>query len=240
MTILKWIVVISIAVSFQNISWSQNTAFGVKGGMTIGLQTWNDFERDPLFSYHGIGFIESAPEDNAFAIFAQAGYHVKGSAIRNRLGVNVVTNQINRVPPQTFEFKTISLTLGGKQKYDLSFGKAYYMIGIRGDYTLSTNLNEYEFFSAYFNYPVDDFVQKFNYGGTIGGGLEFPFAELISGLVEFTVNPDFSYQYRQGQINGVRNPVTGNNSSIGERLIRNVTLELTVGLRFLRKVIYID
>ncbi len=223
---------------------AQSYAFGLKGGPTIGMQNWNGFQRNALFAYHGIAFIESAPEENAFAIFAQLGYHMKGSAIRNQIVANIFNNQIERLPPQRFEFQTISLTLGGKQKYDFGLNnKAYYLLGIRGDYTVGTNLKEYEFFSSFLNtliYPIDGFVQKFNYGATVGGGLEFPFSEFIAGLVEFTVNPDFSYQYRQPQINAVYNPYTNNNETIGERLIRNVTFEITIGIRFLHKIVYVD
>lgn len=243
MMLARWIGIVVVMLVTTNTSLAQSYAFGAKGGLTIGVQAWNGFERDPLFSYHAVGFIESAPEDNAFAIFAQAGYHVKGSALRNRLGVNLGTNQINRVPPQTFEFRTISLTLGGKQKIDFGIGKTYYLIGIRGDYTLNTNLSEYESLFNAFSvtiFPVDDFVQQFNYGATVGGGFEFPLNDLMSGLVEFTVNPDFSYQYRQPQINGAYDPFSGNNRTLPERLIRNVTLELTVGLRFLHRIIYVD
>ena len=61
-------------------------AFGIKGGPTIGLQQWEGFEQDPLFKYHGIAFIESISEENAFGVFAQLGYHQKGSMRRRTKG----------------------------------------------------------------------------------------------------------------------------------------------------------
>ena len=220
----------------------QSYAFGIKGGMTIGVQQWNSFEQDPLFKYHGIAFIESAPEDEAFAVFAQLGYHVKGSAIRNRNFVNPRNNEIFRLPTQEFQFHNISLTAGGKQKYDFGIkSKAYYLIGVRGDYTVDTNLEEYEdAFNISAIFPVEPFVNRFNFGVTVGGGLEFPFSELIGGILEVTVNPDFSRQYEQPQINNIINPFTSQNRTIPERLIRNITFEVSLGLRFLNKVIYID
>lgn len=232
-------------MGFAQLQWAQGFAFGAKGGLTLGVQDWNGFEQDPLFKYHGILFIESLTEDTGLALFAQAGYHVKGSAIRNQIAFGVLnSNQVFRLPPREFQFKNISLTAGVKKKYDIGGNKkAYYLFGLRGDYTVGTNLEQYELFTELYNtliFPINGFVQEFNYGATVGGGLEFPIAELVGTVLEFTVNPDFSYQYRQPQINSVYNPYTGNNSSIGERLIRNLTIEVTAGFRFLRKIEYID
>ena len=226
---------------------AQSYAFGVKGGLTLGVQNWNDFEQDPLIKYHGIAFIESASEGNEFAIFAQAGYHVKGSAIRNRRFVNRLTGNLFKPPPREFKFNNVSLTLGGKQKFDLGISnKMYYMFGVRGDYTVSTNLGEYTDFNnrnpGYAIYPFDEptFIRDFNYGMTVGGGVEMPFSDYISGVLEFTVNPDFSYQYRQPEIPNVLDPYTGNTRSIRERQIRNITFEVSLGLRFLHIIEYID
>lgn len=230
-------------------AWSslsaQSTAFGIKGGLTIGVQQWNGFQQDPLFKYNGILFVESAPEGNEFAVFAQAGYHIKGSAIRNRnVRDRFDDTKVYRLPAQDFQFRNISLVLGGKQKYDFSAAaKAYYLIGIRGDYTVSTNLKEYEAINLLYNslyFPIDGFVNKWNYGVTVGGGLEFPFAELVGGIIELTVNPDFSRQYRQPEIPNVYDPFTGGSRTIPERLIRNITFEVTVGLRLIHKVVYVD
>ena len=228
-------------------SGAQSYAFGVKGGLTMGIQNWNGFDRDPLIAYHGIAFIESAPEGNEFALFAQAGYHVKGSAIRNRNFTNILTGNAFRAPPREFRFNNVSLTLGGKQKFDFSgSNKVYYMFGIRGDYTVSTNLGEYSVFNerypAYSIYPFDEptFIRNFNYGMTVGGGIEIPFSELVGAILEFTVNPDFSFQYRQPEIPNVLDPYTGNTRSVPEREIRNITFEVTLGFRFLNIVEYID
>jgi len=222
---------------------AQSYAFGVKGGLTVGFQKWDLFEQDPSFKYHGIAFIETAPEDNAFAVFAQAGYHIKGSAIRNRNLINQNTGDVFRPPAREFLFKNVSLTAGAKQKFDYGSkdSKVYYMIGIRGDYTIGTNLEIYEQINnVFFIYPSNGGVRKFNYGVTVGGGMELPFSEYISGLIEFSVNPDFSLQYQQPPLNGIYNPFTGQNTTLRERKITNTTFELSVGLRFLVIVEYID
>jgi opacity protein-like surface antigen len=221
-----------------------STAFGVKGGASLAIQQWDGYQRRPLFAYHGIAFIESVPEANEFAIFAQLGWHQKGSSEGGFLVTDPVTGERFRASTRKFIFNNIALTLGGKQKYDLwSNSKWYYMIGLRGEYTISTNLDQYfDEDNPNFNffYPIPPFVEEWNYGVTVGGGIEFPFSELVSGLVEFTVNPDFSNQYIQPEIPNVRDPITGQLRSIPSSTIRNTVLELTIGIRFLRKVIYID
>lgn len=224
---------------------AQSYAFGVKGGLTLGVQNWDGFDRDPLYKYHGILFIESAPEGNEFALFAQAGYHVKGSAIRNRNFRDINGNTF-RPPAREFRFNNVSLSVGGKQKYDFTGdSKFYYMFGIRGDYTVNTNLGDYSSFIERYGiaiYPIDSytFINRFNYGAILGGGIELPFTELVGAILEFSVNPDFSYQYRQPEIGQIYNHYTGQNGVIRERKIRNVTFELTLGFRFVNKVVYID
>jgi len=224
--------------------YAQGTVYGVKGGLTLGVQKWNNFDQDPLIKYHGIVFVESSDETANFGVFAQAGYHLKGSALRNRNFFNPINGDIFRPPAQEFIFRNLSLTLGAKKKYALTDAtKAYYLLGFRGDYTLGTNLDEYrqlnEFNGGLF-FPDDSFVRKWNYGVTVGGGLEFALGELIGAMLEFTVNPDFSQQYRQPAISNVRDPFTGQNRTIPERTIRNITFEISAGFRFLRKVEYID
>ncbi|MEL6866415.1 MAG: hypothetical protein AAFP19_18465 [Bacteroidota bacterium] len=223
-------------------AWSQSFFFGLKGGPSLGVQNWNGFERDPLFKYHVTSFIETAQEDARFALFAQLGYHLKGSAIRNRNFFNPINGQTFRPPPQEFIFRNIVLSVGAKRKYQLNNSMVYYMLGIRGDYTVSTNLDEFNtaFNSVFTTFPQPDGVQEFNYGVIIGGGIEFPITEFIGAMVELTVNPDFSRQYRQPPAQNVYDPFTGNNITISEREITNNTVELSIGFRFLRKVEYIE
>ena len=35
---------------------AQSFAWGLKGGMTVGTQKWDNRSRDPLIKYHGIAF----------------------------------------------------------------------------------------------------------------------------------------------------------------------------------------
>ncbi|PSR14292.1 MAG: hypothetical protein DA408_15225 [Bacteroidetes bacterium] len=230
------------------------TYYGIKGGLTIGTQQWNTFDRDPLIGYHTILTVESLPVEDKFSLFAQVGYHLKGSAIRRSLFGNPFNANLVSFPPQKFEFHNISLSVGAKQVFgEVNKSKLYYLFGIRGDYTMGTNLDEYEIFverNPNFAgiYPLNIYysgetllgVRRLNYGFLAGGGITLPFSEFVEGLLEFTVNPDFSLQYEQPSIPNVVDPFSGQTRSIPERKIRNLTFEITVGFRFLKKVEYID
>ena len=223
---------------------AQTFAWGVKGGLLVGLQKWEGLNRDPLIKYQGSMFIESVPEGNEFSLFAQGGLHLKGSAIRNQRYFFSNGEEYN--PPTTeFIFRNASIVLGAKQKFDFGArdAKKFYSFGIRADYTISTNLDDFrsETRLAPATFPDDRFVRKFNYGATVGGGLEFPINELIGTIIELTINPDVSFQYRQPPFSNVTNPSNPSQLiSIPERKIVNVSMELSVGFRFLRKVEYID
>jgi hypothetical protein len=232
--------------------FAQGYAFGIKGGPSAGFQRWdNSFQRDPLLRYHGIVFIESISEDSRFALFAQGGLHVKGSAVRTpRITALDQNNQLINIPSRStnFQFRNFSVSVGAKQRLNLGLGnsKLYYMFGIRGDYTISTQLgpkefNQYDWYAIY--YPQQEYVRKINYGAIFGGGIEVPFSDLIGMVFELTVNPDFSKQYFQPALNNIINPNPYGGSSlinIPQRQINNTTIELTLGFRFLHKIIYID
>lgn len=228
--------------------FGQGSVFGVKGGLSIGTQNWgNSFQRDPMFNYHGDIFVESLPEANQWSLYAQLGYHSRGSAIRNRNFFNPINNNFFRPPADIFLFHNAVLALGAKQKFDMGLdSKWFYSFALRGEFTFDTNLDIYsrfnEQFPAFSIYPFDDsfYINEFNYGFSGGAGMEFSFSEFIGASLEFTVNPDFSLQYRQPAIPNVRDPWSGQNTTIPERRIRNMTFELTAGFRFLRKVQYLD
>lgn len=234
----------ALSVFFLNEATAQGSYFGLKGGLTLGIQQWNSFEQDPLVKYHGIAFIESLEETGQFALFAQAGYHLKGSAIRNRNFISPINGNVFRPPAQQFIFRNASVTVGAKKKSWLGdAARWHYLIGLRGDYTISTNLDEYRQINEFSNslfFPDDNFVRKVNYGLTLGGGIEYDLGEFVGAVLEFTLNPDLSFQYKQPSIPNVTDPYTGQSRTLSERSIRNVTLEVTLGIRFLRKVEYID
>ncbi|TNE68457.1 MAG: hypothetical protein EP344_01280 [Bacteroidetes bacterium] len=223
---------------------AQSTAFVLNGGLSIGLQKWdNSFERQPLYKYHAALAIESVNNENDNAsIFAQIGYHVRGSATRFRFfyqggGIDQFSEE--------FQFRNISLILGGKQKFPFGDrGRYFYYGGIRGDYTVSTNIDELTEskppqYTIY--YPYEGAMNRWMAGVSLGGGIEFPFSELVGGQLTLSVHPDFLLQYNQPAIANVIDPFyPGQTTTIPERRIRNITVELSFGLRLLRKVVYVD
>ncbi len=219
---------------------AQSFAWGIKGGLTTGYQKWENTPQGLLFKYHGALYIESLPAGNDFALFAQAGYHIKGSAIRNQQA-NLGSGGVYRPPAQEFLFRNVSVIVGAKQKFDFNnVSKSFYSFGLRGDYTLSTNLSSFRENGLVSYFPADPFVRKFNYGAYIGGGLEFAFRDLVGAVVELSVSPDFSFQYQQPGGLQVTNPFNFQNITLPERKIMNVVLELSVGIRLLRIVEYVD
>jgi hypothetical protein len=221
--------------------------FGLKGGATLSDQQWTNFERDPLLAAHAIAFVETLPEQGKFSLFAQLGYHVKGSSLLPRTFFNPAFNEYFRSSSQSFRFYNLSLVLGAKQRFAQKNKLGlYYLFGPRLDYTFDTNLDQYTQFNNQFPqyaiYPFDDkqFIREFNYGFTAGGGMELPLSEMIGLMLEFTVNPDFSFQYQQPPIPNVLDTFTNQTVTIPERRIRNLTFEVTAGFRFWRKIEYID
>lgn len=238
--ILKWSFsfLLCLLLSFspsQEIK-AQGFYFGPKGGSVIGFQNWNGFERDPLFSYHGDMFIESLDEKGTGSLFASIGYHVRGSATR------IINPLLNYNYTQGFRFNNISLMAGAKKRFKTTGSwSSYYHVGVRGEYTVSTdfgiagnNVAQSLFF------PVEELTNKITYGISGGVGAEYFLSEFVTPFFEFTISPDLSFQYQQPAIDNVTNPYTGQLTSIGQREIRNFSMELTIGLKLLRKVVYVD
>ena len=230
---LTWILIFHVDTSAQRFHW------GPKGGLSIGLQNWNGTNRNALIAPHGSLFMESYREDGGGSMYGQLGYHVRGSS------ENVTFENAGGIPTnrsrQRYQFNNISLQVGAKNRLNSYTAKRpYYSFGLRLEYTISTNLSEFEDAQASGYFPLDAFVNKFNYGASVSFGYEFPFSDLIGGIIEVSINPDLSKQYAQPQIPGVIDPVFGGTRTLPEQSVRNISVELSVGFRFLRKVIYIE
>jgi hypothetical protein len=222
---------------------AQSTAYVFQAGPTIGFQRWdNTFERDPLFQYHAALAIETVNnEDDRDALFMQIGYHVKGSANRFRFfyqggGIDSYSEQ--------FKFNNLSLILGFKRHIPQNEATRYfYFGGLRGDYTLSTNIDDLASSNPYapLYYPFIGSMNRWMFGLSLGGGLEFKLGELVGGQLKLSLHPDLTLQYNQPSLENVLNPYSpGTTTTIPERRIRNNALELSVGIRLLRKVVYVD
>ena len=240
MRYLKIIFLLINLFLIKNINAQNGFAWGVKGGLTAGRQNTNNSNSQFLPRYHGALFIESLAEDNKSAMYAQAGYHVRGSAYRYFGAFNIPgTNQTFRPSTSTFQFRNIAAIVGFKKYKPINEDLRYFFnFGVRGEYTLSTNLpSQSAGLGGYF--LVSEAVRKFNYGTTIGAGIEKKMSDLFGLVGEISISPDLSKQYYSPPTIGF-NPYTLQNETYSERSIRNFSLEISFGLRYLRKVVYVD
>ena len=219
-------------------SVAQSFIFGPKLGPTLGLQQWNGIQRDVLLTGHASVFIESYEEDNPSSLYAQLGYHVRGSAERD-IVVNAFQGDTFRRNVK-YKFNNVSLLLGAKRILNLEPEfKPFYTLGVRAEYTLSTNLDRFEGSAFQLYFPSNFFVNKFNYGISAGGGFQYEMNDLIGGTVELTISPDISKQYEQQAIPNIIDPRNvGSTRTLPEQNVRNLSVEISVSLRLLRKVEY--
>lgn len=231
---MKYIFVLILAISGIVSGHAQSYAFGVKGGLSLGIQKWNGFGgREPLIRPHGDLFIESHNNETGSSLFAQLGHHTRGSALRFFAYYDPVFNQNIESTTSAIEFRNIVLGVGAKKRYDFGAGKAYYMIGLRGEYTYETEMGGYLF-------GYEGLENKWLIGALFGGGYEFPFGRFVSGLLEASIHPDFSKQiYLPPQDTGYTDN-NGNRIILREQNVANVSIEVTLGLRFLREITYYD
>lgn len=244
MNCTKWICCFGLFLLTFTSGFGQGFIFGPKIGPSIAVQQWNGFERQPALLSHLAVFIESYSETNtASSLFAQIGIHRRGSGERFTnfsIGNNNVFNRRFK-----YIFNNISLLAGAKRviSEDKEY-KPYYTVGVRVDYTASTNLDQFVNDGQFQNFvgffPIPTFVNKFNYGFTVGGGFQKEFSEHVGGAIEFSIHPDISKQYTQPRIPGVIDLFTGNPRTIAMQEVRNITLEISFILRLLRKVEYYD
>jgi hypothetical protein len=214
--------------------------FGVKAGPGVNFQSWSDgsfsnsSNTSPLFSLNGDLFVESYDEEKKGSLYAQLGFHTRGSSFRFLSFNNTFTDV------QGFKYRNLVLELGARKPFDLDKEfDPYFILGIRGEYTVGTNLDNYLSFGSLF-YPVNDFVREFNYGVTLGGGFETYLSELTNVFVEMSLQPDLSFQYMQPPLFNITEPWTQQTINLPLRQSRNLSIELKAGVRFLRKVEYID
>jgi len=235
-TKIVWLLCVFICLGPIEEGLAQSSVFGPKIGPSISFQRWRGAERDALPAFHGAFFIESYTEGSASSLYAQIGYHKRGS--REDVLFNSGSGGFRQ--SQTYQFNNIALQLGAKKilRQDRN-AKPYYIVGIRAEYTLNTNLGQYEASQFALYFPLNEFVNKFNYGFTFGGGFQYDFSELIGGAIEISIHPDVSKQYNQPLLSNIINP-RGNPVDLPAQQIRNLTLEISAVFRFKRIVEYID
>jgi hypothetical protein len=208
------------------------TRWGLKGGPTLGMQGQGNL----LMRYHGAVFIEGGGSENN-PLYAELGYHARGFANRYTFQQNPQNPTLSL---KTFAVRTIfhnvSLSLGMKKKGDYRDDiKYFYSFAMRGELTVGSNLPHLDINNprnnvGNFNNYYSNYIRPFNWGMDIGGGFEKKFSELRTGFIQLTLSPDLSFQYREA------NFTSGGGISVGGH--RNLSIELSVGVRFWNKVIY--
>jgi hypothetical protein len=211
---------------------------GVKGGIGLNMQKWNSYERDILFS-PCIDFFSETNDDELNKLYVSAGFHTRGSGVRSfGLGFNSF---------RPYKFNNLSFEVGGKRMVttDKKYN-GYYLLGLRAEYTMSTNLDGAG--NSIYNLVSDVYVRKFNYGVSVGGGFELEIARDKVVFFELVVQPDLSKQYEQLETLTIENPnpVPGGPYpspqfiTIVPQEVRNVALELKVGIKLLRAYLEYD
>ncbi|MDF1697760.1 MAG: hypothetical protein P1U56_18075 [Saprospiraceae bacterium] len=202
---------------------------GIKGGIGLNMQQWNSYERDILFTPCIDVFAESN-DDELNKLYASIGYHTRGSTVRG-FGFNSFN---------PYKFNNLVAEIGGKRMVttDKKYN-GYYMLGLRAEYTLFTNLEGQN--NSIYNLVSDVYVRKFNYGVSVGGGFEMAYGENNILFVEMSVHPDLSKQYEQLETLTIENPnpipspfPQSQFITIVPQEVRNVALEIKVGIKFSR------
>ena len=213
-----------LSISIEGIAQNK-TGYGFKGGLSLGNQTWNSSERDFLIGWHGDVFMEAIFDTTGLSIMAQLGYHVKGSALRFREYYNPTLMEIVDGWTQRQPFHTVVLVLAAKNQHRLNDKwSGYYGIGIRGDYTIGYTL---------YYAGLDQFINRFNYGLYLVGGLNFQFKSGKNLLLEVSFSPDASPQIDAPPFEYFH-PVTNMPSLHPAKRVINRTVELSLGYRFVR------
>lgn len=235
---MKQLFVLLIAFLSVGSLWAQNngTAYGIKGGLSLANQSWNGTERELMFGTHGALFLESVNDSSNLSLYAAIGYHERGSAIRIRESFN--PNTMQTFPARTLRqpFRNISLHVGAKSRHWLNDKfLGYLLLGLRVEYTLDYSL-------AFQSEGFDMFVNDWNYGFSVGAGIEHEFANFPGAVfIELTFSPDLSRQvFLPGGVVVYSLPGSTNQFTFPEQKVINRTFELSVGYKFIRRVEWID
>ena len=214
----------------------QGTAYTLKAGATVGLQTWDRLDANPLLFQPGLAIeIESLSADEGSALYAQLGYFTRGSRTRIRSYINTDGDIVNT--SGNFKFNNASLQLGARAiKPSTESRTVYYGIAGRLEYNVSNNLDQYAEVGSniYTTLPVPEFVNSITYGLSLSGGIRWYLSDRYDGIVEIQVNSDLNNQYAQPPLANVRDPRTGNPVTLPARTVRNTSIELLFGIRLIK------
>lgn len=226
------------------------TGWTFAAGPTVATQRWDNFDQRPLLGYHGLVTVEQIDYDRGNGLYASLGYHQRGSAIKtpNLRYQDPSTGQerVFRSDAIKFLFNNVVLAAGAKKHYAVGQNRGYVGFGLRGEVNVGTDFAgddndgtgttpiNYGFGLAY---PTKPFVRRFIYGIDLEGGLEVPLAARLDGVAALRLSPDIARQYFQGPV-PYYNAFTRQNEIAPERKILNVSIELSLGIRFLPRAAF--
>lgn len=199
--------------------------WGFKGGLTMATQKWNNFQRRSLFAYHAGAVLEllgrwstaNGPR-RRFGVGIGLGYHQRGSAYR-------VNNAIANQPRPRDVFHNIGLLISGLGQFQVGQRwLMYYGLGLRAEFTPVWSI---------VNPSYDPYVRRLNYGVWFAVGAQFMLGK-TSLFLELSLAPDVSRQVfvPQGVPLNIIDPFTGLNVvSTGEK-VNNLSLEVSLGVKF--------
>lgn len=178
--------------------FAQGTAIVIKGGPTVATQRWNGADASlALLSYHGTigveflggwraGRRDTSSRNVQTSFGLQGGYHIKGNAVRVRYQDPANPNNFVRDQLKN-EFHTASLLLYAKgSRLTAPQSEIYYLMALRLDYTVKYNM---------LTQGLDNYVNKLNYGVTLGGGYTYYVPNSRLGIfIEASISPDISRQ----------------------------------------------
>lgn len=230
---MRYLIILFVLSAFQisTVNAQTGTAYGIKGGMTAGTQSWNGSDREYLLAYNGSLFMESVHDSMSLRFFGEIGYTKKGSAIVSNAwyNPNTMTNFPRRVFKQPFE--QVNLIVGFKNMHPLTdLLKGYYGAGARIDYLIRYDL-------LFLN--VDDWVNKITYGLTFKGGVEYQKDDSpVAFQLEAAFHQDLSNQIFFENLTYVdRNT---NQAFTQSARVINSALDVTLGIKFIRRIIWVD
>jgi len=231
----KYILILFVGIFFcTNTEAQTGTAYGFKGGLTFSNQQWNNQERELLPAYHGALTVESRDEELGVSLFGDLGWHVKGSRVvfQKTVYPSPITGQNIELPRRSIRqpFNNLSLVLGVKKLGQLTdFVNYYYGAGAHADYNISYDI--YYGNSDFF----DQYINKFTYGGSVVGGLEYTVGDNGIAFFEVSFHPDAGKQIEVPGGLSYIDPITNQQRTLGKQDVRNIlVVEISVGYKFVQ------
>lgn len=209
---------------------AQDNAYGLIGGLTLGMQRWNGYERDVLLTWNGRAFYESILNDK-LSIVGELGLHNRGSGVLSQYRVQGSQDLITNY--SKMEMSNLSFLAAAKQVYGLRENvEAYGKLGLRMEYTVA---DTFEIFEQY-----SEAIQPFNYGVTFGGGFHFgPKDGPLQFVLDLQLSLDFSQQIYAPPAQ-IWNRYTQQFQQFSEQKVNNLSFEISLGIRFVNKYYYED